>query len=423
MKVRLFFFLFLSPLIFSNFSDEDQFIIDWINGHCHPINVDKAEFDEDLGFLDEIQKGKRIISVGEEAHGISDFAKMRFEIFKYLVLHHGYTIYAVEDDFVRLTELNKYLQSGEGNPAEIMKNLYRSQANATTLGMIEWMRRYNAELKDLSQNLKIYGYDCQLSEGALGKLKEVFSSEKEIVTFLDTVKLVSPRNYYAPVLTGQNINILGNFIDESMNESTDTSLVNQLYRVIKYSHLINTGKGNRDEFMAKNIQWILNSEGRESKMVVSAHNFHVGYNQFERRGQAGKLGTIGWHLKNHYPDKLFTIWLDFNKGSFLAAEFENGNISVKSFNLPDAPEGSLSSLFSKVGYKAFFLDNSDILESQNIKEWFSEFHTMRYITADFSEQRMKENDGMKKEKLLESCDGLIFVNEVSEYKLLKDIDK
>ncbi|RYG37609.1 erythromycin esterase family protein [bacterium] len=104
----------------------------------------------------------------------------------------------------------------------------------------------------------------------------------------------------------------------------------------------------RDLFMADNLEWIQKSFAPGSKVVLWAHNSHVG-----RSRMSGQPLMLGSYLEDRYKSAYFPLGFVFNEGGFRAIA-NGGSVGTSSF--PPAKPGSFDALLADVGQPRFFLD-------------------------------------------------------------------
>jgi len=77
----------------------DQRLITQLNNTLVPLSYTNPLIwtAEDLSYFDKLAD-KKIVGLGEATHGTSEFFKAKFKIFKYLVEHHNYKVFAFEAD-------------------------------------------------------------------------------------------------------------------------------------------------------------------------------------------------------------------------------------------------------------------------------------------------------------------------------------
>jgi erythromycin esterase len=118
----------------------------------------------------------------------------------------------------------------------------------------------------------------------------------------------------------------------------------QSARVLQQSEHLYSGRDDvtdvRDTYMAENVLWILEQEGPDAKIVLWAHNFHVGVDPISAR-------TMGSHLRQEYQDDMVIVGFSFFRGSFNAKNFNmwNGIGDLTSHTAGPPPEDSYSHYF------------------------------------------------------------------------------
>ncbi len=180
---------------------------------------------------------------------------------------------------------------------------------------------------------------------------------------------------------GHVVDYLGTFRETYLNKGAspkDIDWAIQNARVVQQCMLMRSNEVQRDQSMAANIQWIAdNNPG--SKIVVWAHNGHVGRQTFYR------MEPMGANLQEAFGDKLITFGFSFSEGSFRA--IETGK-SLREFTVPPAPEATLDATLAETGIPLFALDIrsapvwwSDELKTRSIGAVFSNETAASYITA------------------------------------------
>jgi erythromycin esterase len=163
----------------------------------------------------------------------------------------------------------------------------------------------------------------------------------------------------------------------------------------------------RDKFMAENIEWILDHEGKDSKMLIWAHNRHISKHDM----------WMGRYLKKKYGDEYYAIGFDFNKGTFKAGDLKNPGIK-KDFTVNYTAKGTSGQVFSELNMPVFFIDIEKAVKTGTpSKVFFKEKITQRSIPAGFNTD--KENEFFLSDALYHEYDGLIFVNNTTATHLEK----
>ena len=131
----------------------------WLTGAAVPFESVAIEAPHaDLQFLRDWVGDARIVALGENTHGARDFFQMKARMLRYLVEEMGFDAFAIEATWPEANRLDRYVRTGEGDPASLLAGLYFWTWNtAAVLEMIEWMRQHNAAGGDVG----FYGFDMQ----------------------------------------------------------------------------------------------------------------------------------------------------------------------------------------------------------------------------------------------------------------------
>ncbi|RYY07403.1 MAG: erythromycin esterase family protein [Sphingobacteriaceae bacterium] len=403
------------------------------------VSIDThADSLQGLSALNEVFKDRRIIGMGEATHGTQEFQADKFLFFKYLVTQLNYKLFGIEANFTECREVNDYVFYGKGDAKTAIDGMYFWTWNTTeVLKMVEWMRSYNTNKPD-NQKIKFYGFDMQYDVCAIQqvtqKLKKLdsvyFNANYSQLAHVDTVKglyspsvkmrrdsllstLIVPLKTYVNsqennllkiyskeevAYTKQDIRLLEQYLDE--NWSAEKNL--------KVSRLASK---KRDKYMAENIEWILEHEGPESKMMLWAHNYHVSKNEGINTNK-----TMGSYLKKLYKDQYYVIGFDFNKGSFRAVDAQTRKL--KNFTVSEAKANSSGLFFAGLNMPEFFIDIEKAVKTNSpAKKFFARKIAQRSLGSTFNTDW--KNGSYIIDPLYDYYDGLIFVNETTATMPLK----
>ncbi len=112
----------------------------------------------------------------------------------------------------------------------------------------------------------------------------------------------------------------------------------------------------RDKAMAENLLWHLQGPLAERKVIVWAHNYHVG-EALPKPGPPPRdlphAGPAGLFLKAALDDDLYTVGFAAHHGTFYYA---GGLGGTEAEEIPERPQGSLEELLHRTGRPYLFLD-------------------------------------------------------------------
>jgi len=136
----------------------------------------------------------------------------------------------------------------------------------------------------------------------------------------------------------------------------------------------------RDRSMASTVDEILRRFGRATKVMLWAHNGHL-VRTVEKRADWIPMGV---HLTNKFRAQYYAIAQCFLKGSFSAADGDNGSeadsedvTKWKQFTV-DAPEfKSIETTFAKANIGDFYIDFRSAPTGTIVQKWLKQYHPLR----------------------------------------------
>ncbi|WP_228813272.1 erythromycin esterase family protein [Nocardia flavorosea] len=138
-------------------------LADWIRDHAIPLkHLDSDDPLDDLEPLREVIGAARVVAIGENSHFITEFARMRQRILRFLVERCGFTVLAFEYGFSEGFPLDAWAQ-GAGADDELATHL----AGTIPVGVgepLRWIRRYNATA---ATPVRFAGIDIPAAGGSL----------------------------------------------------------------------------------------------------------------------------------------------------------------------------------------------------------------------------------------------------------------
>jgi erythromycin esterase-like protein len=361
-------------------------VSDLIREAAHPLNGSQTDYDHLLEFIGNA----RLVLLGEASHGTHEFYRERARITKRLVLEKGFTAIAVEADWPDAYRVNRYVQ-GENNDAdavEALSGFRRFPAwmwrNADVLDFVGWLRSHNDSL-NAGQRVGFYGLD----------LYSLHASIEAVLSYLDKVDPEGARcaryRYGCFEHFGEDPQTYGYCAGFGLTHSCESEVVAQLMdlqrrafeyarmdgwvaaerffnaeqnaRLVKnaeqYYRSMFRGRVSswnlRDQHMAETLEALvehLDLPHHPSKVVVWAHNSHLGDARATHMGEAGEW-NVGQLVRQKYGRDCRLIGFSTYSGTVTAASAWDSPAERKSVRpaRPDSYEG----LFHGVGIPAFAL--------------------------------------------------------------------
>jgi protein-L-isoaspartate(D-aspartate) O-methyltransferase len=335
----------------------------------------------DIGSLVDRIGDSRVVLLGEATHGTSEFYRMRARITKELILRHGFNFIAVEADWPDAARINQYVRQAPARQdqwkafARFPTWMWR---NHEVLELVEWIRAWNAELREPERRASFYGLD----------LYSLFTSINAVINYLSGVDpamaAVARRRYaclspweHDPAVYGRAA-LSGSYRDceaavvamlrEMLDRRIEYSLrdgdrffdaaqnarlaaaAERYYRVMYYGSVESWNL--RDQHMYDTLERLLEFHGPGSKGIVWEHNSHVGDAAATEMGTRGEH-NVGQLTRARFADSAFLVGFGTDHGTVAAASDWDGAMEVK--RVRPAHEASYERLCHNSEVKAFML--------------------------------------------------------------------
>jgi erythromycin esterase-like protein len=362
-------------------------VTDLVREAAHPLTGSVADYDALIESIGEA----RFVLLGEASHGTHEFYRERARITQRLILDKGFTAIAVEADWPDAYMVNCYVQGDNTDPdaVQALSGFKRFPAwmwrNADVLDFIGWLRTHNDSLghakrigfygldlyslhasmervlryldeidPDAARRARLryacfdnYGNDAQAYGYAAGLGLRV-SCENEAVSQLIDLQHSSLRYTRMDGLVA-----LGRFFDAEQNAHVVKD-AEEYYRSMFHGSVSSWNL--RDRHMAETFDALiehLERQHSQAKIVIWAHNSHVGDARATQMGKSGEW-NIGQLIRERHGRDCRNIGFTTYSGTVTAASDWDGPAERKRVQpaRPDSYEG----LFHQVGIPAFSLN-------------------------------------------------------------------
>ena len=344
----------------------------------------------------ELVGDARFVLIGEASHGTHEFYRERAQITKRLITEKGFTAVAVEADWPDAYRVNCYVRgaSGDADASDALAGFQRFPTwmwrNTVVRTFVEWLRAHNETLPSDAPKAGFYGLD----------LYSLFTSIEAVVGYLDKVDPEAARRarerYACLEHFGRDSERYGYATGLGLAEPCEDEVVSQLVelqrRAAEYAR--RDGRVAEDDFfyaeqnarLAKNAEhyyraifrgrvssWNLRDRhmaqtldalvahldrqsGRRTKVVVWAHNSHLGDARATEMGESGEL-NLGQLVREQYSREAVLVGFSTHRGTVTAASDWGGAAERK--RVRPALQGSYEELFHEVGLPRFLLSLQD----------------------------------------------------------------
>ncbi len=334
----------------------DPVAVEWIQQTA--IRLDTVEFDgqhADLMPLTSLLDGARVVALGEGTHGTREFFTLRQRMIEFLATELGFADFAFEFPYGEGVQIDRYIHGGEGDPAEILARVYCPPWNHSEMvELIEWMKDYNAA-PDCPRVLRFHGVDIHDGSSALlidsllsfiekvdptrvgeiaGKLDCFrYNSMYHVATFVDLAEGGCRAELASVVdtMTKQR----GRYTGASSSREYAVALheAKLLLQRAEHRYLLTTKPQEaddlRDLYMAENLVWVAENLAANGRVVLGAHNYHIGrYLDLPRVvGIENRTQTsMGWHLGERYGAAYVPIGMTTRTGELAIFPFPGSGL-------------------------------------------------------------------------------------------------
>jgi len=158
-------------------------------------------------------------------------------------------------------------------------------------------------------------------------------------------------------------------------------------------------QGYRDEMMAQNVEWLLDEAHRGEKVILWAHNFHIGTDT----GQASK--PMGASVRSKLGAAYYALGFSVAGGEVRAV----GNHGLGVYSMPPATPGNGDGVLALSGMPTFFLDLRSLAKGSELFRWMSEAHSFYSVGARWNQSDPESNKSVFSMAL--SFDGVVFIRD------------
>lgn len=314
---------------------------------AHLLRGDADDFD----FLLHLIGDARFVLLGEASHGTREFYETRASITRRLIEEKGFNAVAVEADWPDAYRVNCYAHgaSDDASAAQALSDFERFPIwmwrNHTVADFVQWLREYN---QSSASKVGFYGLD----------LYSLHASIEAVTRYLDRADpdaATRARQRYACFEKfGENTQKYGFHTSLGLSSSCEDEAVAQLVELQKrvgqtaaqnrgvardkefyaqqnaklvvdaerYYRAMFAGRDQswnlRDTHMADTLDALAGHLGEQSKIVVWAHNSHLGDARATEMGRRGEI-NLGQLARERHGDETINVGFSTHAGEVTAA--------------------------------------------------------------------------------------------------------
>jgi erythromycin esterase len=393
---------------------------------------------DDLAGLDGIIDDARIVSLGEASHGTAEFFQMKHRLLEYLVEKKGFTVFAIEGNWPEAEVADRYIKTGEGDAAAALAAMYFwTWQTLEVRAMLDWMRAYNLRRGDRPA-LSFTGFDMQTTSVAMQRvldlLGQIDSTDRKTAEALydgitklqtndtpdsaadisaeDKARLRDNAAAVLALIEAKREAILKVAAAEGYRDARQAARI--VMQAVAMFTAAGGGLHERDRAMADNVRWLVEERFPGEKIVLWAHNGHVGTTP-----QLGEKNQ-GMHLRDRYGDQMVVVGFASHHGEVRAKRMTEGKFMPGGpAALPLAPPlpTSVESVFHEAGLPRFILDLRRLPDDSALGRWLATPRPHRSFGAVYDPDLPSEF--FERTILLQTYDAIIFIAESTAAKPLQ----
>jgi erythromycin esterase-like protein len=336
-------------------STTDPTLVEAVREAACPLSASLEAYDP----LMDLAGDARFVLLGEASHGTHEFYRERARITRRLIEEHGFAAVAVEADWPDAYRVNRYVHggSGDGGAIEALADFRRFPTwmwrNTDVVEFVEWLRGHNDARPPGAAKIGFYGLD----------LYSLRASMEAVVQYLDKVDPDAAREARARYACfdhfGADPQVYGYVAGSGKMKSCEDEVVSQLRELQRHAagyarRDARTATAEDDLFYAEqNARLVTNAEayyrsmfraevsswnlrdrhmvetlealvahlgrrGPRAKVVVWAHNSHLGDARATEMSERGEL-NIGQLARERYGREALLVGFTTHHGTVTAA--------------------------------------------------------------------------------------------------------
>ncbi len=349
--------------------------------------------DAELDHLAELIEHKRIVMLGEASHGTHEFYDLRMKLTRRLITDHGFSAVCVEGDWPDALRADRFVR-GHGDDDHAVAALAAFERfprwlwrNDDVAHFLEWLRTEN-QTREAATRVGFYGLD----------LYSLHSSIRAVVAYLednDHEAAGRARQRYACFdhVAESDAQRYGMHAHLGVGPKCETEVVAQLvemqlrklarsgrspagdawFHAVQQAHVVRNAEAYyrtmfagrsaswnlRDTHMADTVDLLANhlGDGEPAKLIVWAHNSHVGDARATEMGDDGQV-TLGQILRQRHPGETALVGFTTHTGTVLAAADWDEPPEPNRVR-PSLP-GSWEELFHEADIPRFYMLSADL---------------------------------------------------------------
>ena len=271
-------------------------------------------------------KEKKIIAIGESAHGSEAFEELFVKMVKHIVSQDQCRLILLEWDMSETLIFNGFIQGHEGFDIDSIMYEGRSHlfSNKQLKDMLLFLKDYNHKAEN---KVWLMGIDFSSTINSNLNAAKYFYAINENHNYkqIDSVCYNLIEKYLTYIVDFQNFEYF-DWFNEILNETERELFFFCFQNYIKY-HLNKSDSYEeqaiiREKWMFEHVKYLIDlicGEEKDKKVLIKGHSAHLNNNKI------GTNNSFGHYMKDFYGDQYSNICLIVSNGELRSACFPNDN--------------------------------------------------------------------------------------------------
>ena len=337
----------------------------------------------------------RIVMLGEASHGTHEYYDWRSTITKRLIQEKGFDMMAVEGEWADSYRVNQFIKGGPRDSMQAV-NLLRQYdrwptwmwGNQEVASLVTWLNSYN-QTQPATNKFGFFGMDVYCLWESVSELMPYIQGNDSLMRIAnDVAQCFRPFNAsgedYARAVMNSSVtcktqtarlwqSVLA--YTGGTTAKTEPAFVAQQNALVAfnaeryYTAMVSSSASSwniRDEHMAQTVQRLLELHGPDSKIIIWAHNTHVGDASYTDMATYGEI-NIGQLMRERFGrENVYIVGFGGYSGKVIASTEWGG--AIQSMNVPNAQKGSWEYLLHQQGTGNQLVFSNEIRDQQTLQK-------------------------------------------------------
>ena len=362
----------------------------------------------------------KVVGLGKSTHGAAELFTMKHRLIEFLVTELGFTACAFEASHAGSQPIDEYVRRGLGDPAAALTGQgYIAWDNVEVAALLGWLRNHNAGVEQ-KRRVAFWGLDTGYNSAGRRIVTDYLqrtapdlqSSAERAFSLLDQLEPKWPFQLndpsYEPTLLQAHaiLEDLHRRIATDDGQPADPAELTQIRRCLRMMrHWTGPHRNDRSRHMGENLLDLMDQDPDVRKVVVWAHNRHIGHRTDAPKPNLADL------LTERYGAAYVALALEFGSGSYhmrtVGSDLASAGLVEVVADIPAA--SSLPGYLAATGHEALAVSLRDRQPDPIMAEWMSRPQTEHEIGWTSANWSTFERQTL----LAEKYDGVIYVDTVS----------